>query len=313
MAASTVLIVNPQSRGGWARRKWPRLEPVLREALGQLEVRFTQSEGDGRPLARAAAEAGARLIVAMGGDGTASEVASGILEHQDLSARGEPSVSFGYLPCATGGDLRRTLGTPDKIEDAARAIADSKGRFIDAGRIEYTGHDGKPARGYFVNVASAGMSGLVDHFANESGKKLGGTVTFFVASVRATLRYKNVAVRIRIDEQPARDERIMTLAVANGCYFGGGMRVAPDAQVDDGMLDVVCLGDLSKFETLGLSRTLYSGKHIGQPKVWQARGRTVRVELADPADKVLLDVDGETPGRLPATWTVLPQALHYRG
>ena len=152
--AKSVLIVNPQARGGWAQKKWPVLEPMLRDALGVIEVQFTKRAGDGVPLAKAAARAGAELVVAMGGDGTASEVASGLLAAFADSPSGEPSCSFGYLPCATGGDLRRILGTPSEVDVAARAIASAQPRPIDAGRIDYIGHDGKPQSGYFINVAS---------------------------------------------------------------------------------------------------------------------------------------------------------------
>jgi YegS/Rv2252/BmrU family lipid kinase len=309
----TTLIVNPQARGGWPRRKWPRLEPMLRATLGPLEVRFTEKPGDGRRLAREAIKSGSKLVVALGGDGTASEVAGGLLEHQDSTHETEPVCSFGYLPCATGGDLRRTLGTPDSLEEAARAIVNSKGRLIDAGRLDYTGHDGKPARGYFLNVASAGIGGLVDKYANESSKMLGGKVTFFLASLRATMNYKNAAVRVQLDDRPAREHKIYLLAVGNGRYFGGGMHAAPTAAIDDGLLEVVLFGDMSFTEALQLSKYIYKGEHLSLPKVSCTRARSITVEPCDPSERVLLDVDGEVPGRLPATFTVMPRAILLRG
>jgi YegS/Rv2252/BmrU family lipid kinase len=308
----TILIVNPQARGGWLKRRWPRIEPILRNALGPLKVCFTKQQGDGRPLARDAVKSGAKLVVAMGGDGTASEVSAGLLEHQDSSHESEPTCSFGYLPCGTGGDLRRTLGTPDELEDAARAIAASKGRHIDAGRLDYIGNDGRPQRGYFINVASAGIGGLVDIYANRSSKILGGKVTFFLASLRATWNYRNAAVKVRLDDRPMREHRIYLVAVANGRYCGGGMHMAPTAVIDDGLLEVVLMGDLSLAEAVGLSRKIYAGTHLSVPKVSCTRVRTVTVEPCDPSEQVLLDVDGETPGRLPATWSVMPGAIHLR-
>jgi len=310
---ATTLIVNPQARGGWPARKWPRIEPLLRSTLGPLEVCFTKQQGDGRPLARAAVRNGSRLIIAMGGDGTASEVAAGLLEHQDSSHESEPVCSFGYLPCGTGGDLRRTLATPDSLEAAAKAIADSPGRYIDAGRLDYTGNDGRPQRGYFINVASVGIGGLVDLYANRSSKLFGGKLTFFLASVRATLKYKNAAVRVKLDDRPVREHRIYLVAVANGRYCGGSMHMAPTALIDDGLLEVVLLGDLSFTEAVSVGRSIYAGQHLALPKVSCTRARTVTIEPCDPSEHVLLDVDGETPGRLPATWTVMPGAIHLRG
>jgi YegS/Rv2252/BmrU family lipid kinase len=311
--AATTLIVNPQSRGGWPRKKWPRLEPMLRSALGPLTVHFTEKSGDGKPLALRAVESGATLVIAMGGDGTLSEVASGLLDHQESTHASEPSCSLGYLPCGTGGDFRRTLGTPDDIEAAAKAIAASTGRYIDAGRVEYTGHDGRPVRGYFVNVASCGIGGLVDTYVNRSSKPLGGRAAYFMASLRATVNYHNAAVRVRLDDRPAREHKIYLLAVANGQYFGGGMKAAPMAIIDDGLLEVLILGDLSFTEALNLSRHIYDGSHLALPKVSCTRARTITVEQVDPSTAVLLDIDGEAPGRLPATWSVMPRALHFRG
>lgn len=308
-----VLIVNPQAKGGWPRKKWPVIEPLLREAIADLDVRFTAKAGDGKKLAQAAVEQGAKLVIAMGGDGTASEVASGLLSAFENGAHPEPTCAFGYLPCATGGDLRRVLGTSTDLGEAARAIGSAKPRLIDAGCLDYTDHDGQPRRGYFVNVASCGISGLIDHFVNEGHKTLGGPATFFLASVRASLRYKNARVLIRIDGEPAFEQRIYTLAIANGSYFGGGMHIGPQAQIDDGLFDVVALGDLSFFEALRLGTLIYAGHHDRMSKVSFRKARRVVVEPALPGEKVLLDVDGETPGRLPATFSILPKALLYVG
>lgn len=344
MATSTVLIVNPQARNGWPRKKWPVIEPELRAALGPLTLRFTRHAGEGRPLAKAAVQAGAKLVVAMGGDGTVSEVAAGILEAQAESASPEPTCALGYVPCATGGDLRRTLDLPSDFSAAAQHIMRAKPRLVDAGQLDYLDHQGRPARGYFLNIASCGLSGLVDHMVNQSSKALGGGATFLMAALRASMHYRNARVRIRLDDKPAEERTIYTLAVANGRYFGGGMHVAPEARIDDGLFDVVTLGDLSVPELLRLAPLVYRGEHAGHSKIHFARARTIRVEPVDlenlpqrsgspaqgsenPAQrsgyhtvakvgsspKILLDVDGEAPGRLPATWTILPKALLLRG
>ncbi|HMU38674.1 MAG TPA: diacylglycerol kinase family lipid kinase [Pseudomonadota bacterium] len=309
--AKRVLIVNPNARGGFAKNKWPVLEPVLRDALGSIEVMFTKQSGDGTRLAEEAVASGAESVIAMGGDGTASEVAAGLLAAFLKQARSEPTCSFGYLPCATGGDFRRILGTPTDLREAAEAIARAKPRPIDAGQIDFIGHDGQPRRSFFINVASCGISGLVDHFVNEGSKALGGTATFFLASLRATFQYKNVLVRVKLDDEPSYEQRIYTLAVANGGYFGGGMNIAPDAKLDDGWFDVTTLGDLSVLEALKLSGLIYKGQQGRMSKVSMKKARRIVVEPVDSEQKVLLDTDGETPGRLPATFTLLPAALSF--
>lgn len=285
------------------------LEPLLREELGPLTVRFTSRPGEGTPLCQEALAAGAQLVLAIGGDGTASEVAAGFLRSGQAAQDGP---SFGLLPCGTGGDFRRSLDLPTRIRQAARAVALARPRPIDAGRLDYTGPDGRPATTYFINIASFGIGGLVDQLVNRSSKWLGGRATFLAASVRASLRYRNARVRLQLDQQPPQELRIYNVAVANGRYFGGGMQVAPEAALDDGLFDVVVLGDLSFPEALRLAGPIYRGTHLGRPKVSTARARQVHAEPLDSGEEVLLDVDGETPGRLPATFSLLPAALRIK-
>ncbi len=318
MANDTTLIVNPMARGGWLKKKWPVIEPILQRTLGPLEVVFTKQQGDGRPLARGALEAGAKLVLAMGGDGTASEVAAGLLEYQEARTGGEPSASFGIIPAGTGGDLGRTIGTPRDIEQAAQKVAGSSGRLIDAGRIEYIAHNGQPASGYFINVVGVGVAGLVDMYAAETSRLFGGRAAYFWASLRGTLNYKNAALRLRIDDEPARELRAYLIAVGNGGYFGAGMHVAPKAAIDDGQLELVTVGDLSFAEKVNLGRYIYSGTHLSLPKMASQRARRVIIEPiigsgTAAAPPVLLDIDGEAPGRLPATLSVLPGAIRLRG
>jgi diacylglycerol kinase (ATP) len=318
MANDTTLIVNPMARGGWLKKKWPVIEPILQRTLGNLDIVFTKQQGDGRPLARRALESGAKLVLAMGGDGTASEVASGLLEYQEATAAGEPIASFGIIPAGTGGDLGRTIGTPRDIEEAAKKVAGSTGRLIDAGRIEYIAHNGQPARGYFINAAGAGVGGLVDMYAAESSKLFGGRAAYFWASLRGTLNYKNAAVRVRIDDEPPRELRTYFIAAGNGGYFGAGMHFAPAAAIDDGLFDVLFVGDLSFAEKVNLGRYIYSGTHLTLPKISCQKARRISIEPIEStgttaAPPVLLDIDGEAPGRLPATMSVLPRAIRLRG
>lgn len=318
MANDTTLIVNPMARGGWLKKKWPVIEPILQRTLGPLDIVFTKQVGDGRPLARRALETGAKLVLAMGGDGTASEVAAGLLEYQEATSGGEPSASFGIIPAGTGGDLGRTIGTPRDIAEAAQRVADSTGRLIDAGRIEYVAHNGQPARGYFINATSAGVGGLVDIYAAESSKLFGGRAAYFWASLRGTLNYKNAHVRVRVDDEAPRELRTYFIAAGNGGYFGAGMHFAPEAAIDDGLFDILFVGDLSLAEKVNLGRYIYSGTHVTLPKISCQKARRITIEPIEsagttPAPPVLLDIDGEAPGRLPATLTILPKAIRLRG
>jgi YegS/Rv2252/BmrU family lipid kinase len=307
--AGTVLIVNPRSAGGRTSRRWPQLREIIHYAYGTFEVKFTRSPGDGTFLARKALEAGAELVVAMGGDGTINEVVNGFFDGERAIA---PGAAFGVLPAGTGGDFVKSLGTPQDIAEAARQLKRAEPRPIDVGRLRFVGHGGRPAVRHFINIASFGISGLVDQYVNTSAKALGGTVSFLMATLKASLRYRNPPVRLELDGGKAREGKIYNVAVANGRYFGGGMKVAPGASLDDGLFDVITIGDMGMSDLLLHGMDIYTGRHLQSPKVSLQRARRVDAAPVEKDSVVLLDVDGEQPGRLPATFELITGALKVR-
>ncbi len=301
------LVVNPRSAGGRTGRQFDRIARAVRAAVGDFECAFTQARGDGSRLAREAVAAGGKLIVAVGGDGTASEVVDGLA----LAAPRDPDALFGFVPRGTGGDLRRTLGLPQDVEAAARVLASRNAVVCDLGRVEYTGHDGAPAVRHFVNVCGFGIAGVVVQHV-ERGPRLGsGKLSFMLASARALLGWSDRRVRWRADGGPWTEEAITSLSVCNGRFFGGGMQVAPDARIDDGLFDVVVWSGLGFSDFLTKKRMLYDGTHVTLPNTRVLRARQVEAEPVGAAP-VLLDVDGEQPGRLPARIAILPGALTVR-
>lgn len=303
----TVLVVNPQSAGGKTERRWPELRATIQEAYGAFEERFTRAAGDATRLTREALQGGADLVVAVGGDGTINEVVNGFFDDQGPI---RPEASFGIVPAGTGGDFIKTLNVPRDTATAAAALK-SAPRAIDVGRLRYVGDDGRPALRHFINIASFGIGGLVDRYVNQSSKALGGKISFAIATLKAGAAYKNPSVRLVLDGGTPKEGRIYNVAVANGRYFGGGMKVAPDAALDDGLFDVVTLGDFNFGDLILRGLDIYSGKHLRNPKVSVHRARRVEATCADGVE-VLLDVDGEAPGRLPATFELLPGALKVR-
>ena len=305
--ARTVLVVNPSAQNGQLGRRWPEMAADLRRELGAFEEALTAAPGDATRLTRQALESGAGAVVAVGGDGTINEVVNGFFDGQLPVA---PNAMLGILPFGTGGDFRKTIPIPKDTREAARVLAARQSRTIDVGHLEMTGPDGKPQGRIFINIASFGMSGLVDEYVNKTSKRLGGRLSFMLATARAGLSYENQRVRLVFDgdESAPADLTINTVAVANGRYFGGGMFVAPQAELDDGQFDVVALGDMGKLDFIRHSRKIYAGTHLNLDKVSQRRARVVRAEPIGEGP-VRLDVDGETPGTLPATFRVLPAAL----
>jgi YegS/Rv2252/BmrU family lipid kinase len=303
-----VVIVNPKSQGGALGRRWSDLADVIRREV-PFEVVRTAGPGDATRLAREALRGGSEIVVAVGGDGTINEVANGFFEDGAPIA---PGAALSILPFGTGGDFVRTTHIPKDWGQAVKVLGKGARRTIDVGRLDHaTRNGGGDGVRMFVNIASFGLSGVTDRFANNSKKRFGGKISFFAATTRALFSYDNQRVRLVFDERPADavDMTISTVAVANGRYFGGGMFIAPEAELDDGLFDVVALGDMGLSDFVFKSRRLYAGTHLTMDKVSHRRATVVRAEPASPGQVVELDVDGETPGILPATFRVMPRAL----
>jgi YegS/Rv2252/BmrU family lipid kinase len=302
-----LLIVNPRSAGGRTGRHFDAIARAVRGAIGDFDAAFTGAPGDGARLAREGCAAGAELVIAVGGDGTASEVVDGIA----VGAPAERGVDFGFIPRGTGGDLCKTLDVGTDLASSARVLASGGVATCDLGRIAYVGHDGKPAVRHFANVAGFGISGLVDEKVNTGLRLPSGRLSFMVAAARALVGWRDQPVRWRADDGPWETDRITSLSVCNGRYFGGGMLVAPDARLDDGLFDVVVWTGLGIGDFVVKKRMLYDGTHVRLPSTRVLRARVVEAEPLEGA-RVLLDVDGEQPGTLPARIELLSGALRVR-
>jgi YegS/Rv2252/BmrU family lipid kinase len=306
VAQRTLVIVNPRSRNGATGRRWGKHELRLRDELGPLEVEHTRAPRDAERLAREAVRAGVERILVAGGDGTLSEVATGL-----LAAELAGYATIGLLPLGTGGDFARSLGIPRDLEGAIACIARGRTRKVDAGRARFLGQDGAQRTAYFVNVSSFGISGLIDELVNRTSKRMGGTASFLVGTLRAIFQYRSVPVAIRVDGELVHDAGLILATGANGRYFGGGMQVAPEARIDDGLLDVVIVADLALPKLLAKLPKLYAGTHLGDAAATLHRGRVIEAQ-AEPG-RVKLDLDGEPLGTLPARCEVLPAALTFFG
>jgi YegS/Rv2252/BmrU family lipid kinase len=309
MSMRTFVVVNPRSGNGTVERRWGDLASTIRAEYGAFEHAFTTAPGDATRLARKALDEGYEMVVALGGDGTMNEVVNGFFTDGKAV---NPDAILGEIPVGTGGDFRKTAGIPKDVAAAAAALRGTATMRVDAGRLSLVDAAGRPAVRYFVNIASFGIGGLVDSIVNSSTKVLGGKASFFLATARAAVRYRNQAVRLTLDGGRPKERRIYNVAVANGRYFGGGMHIAPKAALDDGLFDVVALGDFGVAEVATKIHRVYQGTHLGMPKVDHWKARHLQAEPVDPADKVLLDVDGEQPGSLPSTFEVLPGAIKLK-
>jgi len=287
----------------------PEAERALERAGVAFEWAQTERPGDARRLVEKARADGVECLAVMGGDGTLNEVAQAYLDEQGNPLEG-PDLAL--IPAGTGGDFRKTFNLTAGVEEAVSRLSSAPPRPLDLGSLTLTGDDGKPIIRAFINITSFGIGGLTDRIVNQSPKWMGGRAAFFLGTLRAMVAYKNAPVAVRVDGQVVVEGPILNVAIANGCYFGGGMKIAPQADPSDGQFDVVALGDLTPLASIALSRRIYDGSHLNERGVTHARGALVEAEALGKSDEVLIDMDGETPGRLPLVAKVARGALRIR-
>jgi diacylglycerol kinase (ATP) len=261
---------------------------------------FSEGPGELGDLARKAADDGAKLLVVVGGDGSVNEVANGIAGRQD--------VDVAVIPRGTGWDFARTYKIPHKLDGAVEVALTGRPRTIDLGRATYRAWDGSEASTYFANVASAGMSGAIAQRANDTTKVLGGKISYLWATLAVFARWQNSELRVTVDDQ-SRVGQMHDVVVANGRTFGGGMIICPEAEPDDGLFDVLTIGDLTKRDLLVTLPKTYRGRHLPHPKAELLRGVVVTIDADAPLP---VELDGEQPGTTPVRFEVVPGALRVR-
>jgi YegS/Rv2252/BmrU family lipid kinase len=296
-----VFLVNPAAANGSTGRRWPE---IAHQAAGvglEGDALLSERRGHLGELAREAALGGARLLVVVGGDGSINEVVNGL-----AGIESPPAVAL--IPRGTGGDFVRTFDIPNDIATAARVALAGDTQSIDLGRVDYRSWDGSDGSALFANVASAGMSGAIAQRANDTSKALGAKASYLWATFAVFAGWSAVETRLTVDGE-FRDGPMFDVVVANGRYFGGGMKMCPDAVAGDGLLDVVTIGDVTKRDLVMTMPKIYRGTHLPHPKAEALRGRVVTVETDEP---VPVELDGEQPGTTPARFEVLPGALQLR-
>jgi diacylglycerol kinase (ATP) len=303
------VILNPRAAAGAALHKVRDIEDALRRYELDHEIVLTRTRGHAAELARAATSDGVGVIAVVGGDGTLNEVIQAYLGPNGDAVAG-PDLAV--IPCGTGGDFKRTFGMSGAIDEAVGRIRHGVPKGVDLGVLRFLSHGGEDVVRAFVNIASFGLGGAVDAVVNDAPKWLGGRASFLVGTLRAMASYRNATVRVRVDGAPWYEGPIVNVAIANGRYFGGGMMIAPHADPSDGRFEVVVLGDLSRREILGLTAKVYKGAHLAADGVRVTSGTRIEAEAVHPWAAVLLDVDGEQPGKLPMKATLHKAALVFR-
>lgn len=295
----TVFLVNPASANGKTGKRWPKIAQASKEAGLRGEAIFSEGPGQLAELAREAADEGATLLVVVGGDGTVHEVVNGIA--------GREGVELALIPRGTGWDFARGHGIPKRLSEALRIALDGQARPFDLGRATYRTDTGE-ATAWFANIASVGMSGAVAAKANSTTKALGAKTSYLLALGVVFARWKNVHLEVAVDDE-SRDALMEDAIVAVGRYLAGGMMITPDALPDDGLFDVLLIGDITKTELVRVMPKIYKGTHLPHPKGEVLRGRTVSIEAEEPLP---LQLDGEQPGTTPVRFELVPAAIRLR-
>jgi diacylglycerol kinase (ATP) len=296
-------IVNPAAANGAVARHWPRDRQTLTRAGTDLTEERTQRSGDATRLAREAGEEGFDVVLYVGGDGTANEVANGILQ---LPPDARPVMAA--LPYGTGADLPHSLGLDPGPEAALHRLHRHHERVLDVASTTFTDADGAVVQRHYVNIADVGIGGYVAQRVNRSSKALGGFASFFWATLVEFVRLPTVELELTVDGRVRFNGPAVSVAVCNGPRFGGGMLMAPSASPDDGILDVVLIGDISSIELALNIRRLYRGTHMSHPKV---RGLTGQEILVESNAAIPLEMDGEQPGTTPFRVHVEPRSLRF--
>jgi YegS/Rv2252/BmrU family lipid kinase len=302
----TFLVVNPRSAGGQTGKRWAEISGQVARVIGDFGFGFTERAMDAVRLTRDALADGYECVAAVGGDGTINEVVNGFFAEGKAI---NPNAALGLIPRGTGGDFRRAFGWDLELDAALRRLSTDKTEPFDVGLAEYVNHQGQKESRYFANIASLGVSAAVAHEVNIGSKALGGNLSFVWGTLKALAKYSDRRVRLRVDGGEPEELDITAIAASNGRYFGSGMCVAPEAITHDGLLDLTVWRQYGLTDFVIKSKGLYSGEHIHWKKTRYSRCRSIEVESDQD---VLLEMDGEVPGKLPCRITILPGAIRLK-
>jgi diacylglycerol kinase (ATP) len=298
------IIVNPASGGGRTASMWKTIRGEVRSRLGELEEFVTQSTGDATRFASDIATHDSKLLIIAGGDGTINEVVNGLYNEENEPIN--PDLKIGILSTGRGCDFIRSVGIPPNYREAVDLLVNPIFKKVDVGCAFFKDEFGREQRRLFINVASAGLAGVVAKKVNHTPRFLPPGLAYFGNAAATFLTARGQLMKVTVDGKPTFEGPCMNVFIANGSYSGAGMCWAPMAKVDDGLFDIVISEPLPKYRIVMSGHRLYDGTFIHMPGVHHYQGREVLIETDDD---VLLEMDGEQPGVAPAVYKLLPKSL----
>jgi YegS/Rv2252/BmrU family lipid kinase len=286
------VIVNPKAAGGKAIKKLPEISATASSVTPEYLLHITSSIEDARLRAREFADLGIERIVAVGGDGTFNEVANGILESNARPA-------LGIVPAGTGCDLPRTLGVPTGVAESLVFAMSADARPMDVGLAKTS-----TGQRYFLNVAGMGFDAKVANRAQQK-KRLTGKKAYMVALAQELTDFGYIEVRMEVNGKEIATKAVF-VSVANAQFLAGGFHFAPMARIDDGLLDLAIIDDISLPGFVKAVPSVMRGKHLSNPHWSHYTTTHVKVTSSTPA---LVQVDGEIVGTSPAEFSIAPKAI----
>ncbi|MFH0768571.1 MAG: diacylglycerol kinase family protein [Chloroflexota bacterium] len=302
-----IAIINPKAGGYSTLRDWPSIDKCLKESGIIFDHVYTEGIGRAMDLAREAANENYRYIIAVGGDGTVHEVVNGI-----LSSSNPGDTNLGIVSAGTTCSFARSLNIPRHPVSSSKLLVNLINRssqLIDVGIVEYTSGN-KRLRRFFINEADVGLGATVVEASKKFTNYFGRSINYLphvVGGLTSLVSYKNKRIAVHVEDRTESIYDCAMLVVANGAYFGGGMRIAPEAKPNDGLLDMVIFGDIRKSELLKVWPMTYKGRHVSHEKVRMLKVKKVDVQCDD---SLLVEADGELLGEGPVSFSVVPSALH---
>jgi diacylglycerol kinase (ATP) len=309
MWLKTQVIINPESDYGRTRKRWKQIKESLQSFLKEFKYEFTEKPLHATEIARTAIKEGSELIVGVGGDGTMNEIANGFYENMKIV---NPETALGIVPSGSGCDFTKSLNIPSGIKDSLKFIFESPSTPIDIGRATFQSLSGKQEKRLFLNIADFGFGGEVVKNLNQ--KRVRKKTSSYLRCMFSTIfKYKKKRLKLKIDQQEIPEDEYLIGAVANGKIFGKGMRIAPQARLDDGLFDLVLVKSMRLLEFFCNCWKVYTGTHLTHPKISLIRGKKIKVIPHSDEDEVLIELDGELPGKLPATFEIVPHSFLVKG
>jgi YegS/Rv2252/BmrU family lipid kinase len=295
-------VVNPHSANGKTQHQWPELHEKVLQAGIEMEYAFTAHPGEGTHVTREALRQGYQKIIAVGGDGTVNEVLNGLITDDRLVS---DSIRLAVLGRGTGSDFIRSLKNNHSTERFIQTLKENTYQIVDIGKVEFLNKDGQEDCRYFLNASNIGIGAEVVNRVNNRSKALGSKLTYFTGTMATVFNYGNIKATIKFEDNKL-EGFFCGLMICNGQYIGGGMQVAPQASLSDGLFDLIVIKDITKTKLLTRFPLIYQGKHIGLPEIGVYQCKELFLHTPKTA---VLEADGEIIGYSPGKYSMLPQRL----